>query len=171
MSPQELLYIICGIVIAGFVFEQWLEYLNLRHMRGTIPAALKGIYPEEEYHRSLGYQRERQQFSFLLSTLGFAVLVCLLLFGGFGWLHAWLRQFSEHLVWLALAFFGVLFLVSDLLSLPFQWYSTFVIEEKWGFNKTTPKTFFADKLKGYALTLVLGGGILATAAGANYLPG
>lgn len=161
MTPQELLYIISGIVIAGFLFEQLLEYLNLRHMRGEVPSSLQNIYPEEEYQRSLAYQRERQRFSFLLSSLSFLGLLALLLGGGFGWLDGWLRQFMEQPVWLALAFFGVLFLASDLLSLPFQWYSTFVIEEKWGFNKTTPKTFVADKLKGYALSLVVGGGILA----------
>jgi STE24 endopeptidase len=165
MSPQQILYIITGIVVAGFLFEQWLEYLNLRHMRSEIPASLQGIYPEEEYQRSLAYQRERQRFSLLLSTLSFIVLIALLLTGGFGWLDAWLRQFTEQPLWLALAFFGVLFLASDLLNLPFQWYSTFVIEEKWGFNKTTPKIFLVDKLKGYALALILGGAILALLLG------
>lgn len=161
MAAQELLFGIIGIIVAGFLFEQWLEYLNLRHKRAEIPSLLKRIYPEEEYRRSLGYQRQRQRFSFLLSTLSFVVLLALLLSGAFGWLHAWLKQFTEHPVWLALAFFGLLYLASDLLSLPFQWYSTFVIEEKWGFNKTTPRTFLIDKLKGYMLVILLGGGLLA----------
>ena len=161
MAPQYFLYLIIGLVVFGFLFEQLLDYLNLKHMKEELPPELEGIYPAEEYRRSIAYQKERQRFSFLVSTLSFTVLLVMLLSGGFGWLDSWLRQYLEHPIWLALAFFGILFLASDLLSLPFQLYSTFGIEQKWGFNKTTPKTFVADKLKGYLLAALLGGGILA----------
>ncbi|WP_017733532.1 M48 family metallopeptidase [Nafulsella turpanensis] len=161
MSPEEILYLICGLLIADFLFDQWLNYLNLRHGRSGLPEPLRGIYPEEEYHRSISYQRERQRFSLWQSSFSFVLLLVMLLSGAFGWLDGWLRLYFENPLILALAFFGVLFVASDLLSIPFQWYSTFVIEEKWGFNKTTPATFIKDKLKGYLLGMLIGGGILA----------
>ena len=158
MSPYLLLII--GIVVLGFIVQQVLDYLNLRQMSPELPAHLRDIYPEDEYRRSIAYQKERQRFSFLLSSLNFLLLLALLLSGGFGWLDGWLRNYLDNPIWLALAFFGILFLASDLLSLPFQWYSTFVIEEEYGFNKTRPKTFIADKLKGYLLALIFGGAAL-----------
>jgi STE24 endopeptidase len=85
----------------------------------------------------------------------------MLLLGGFGWLDGLLRIQIENEILLALAFFGVLMLTSDMLTIPFQWYSTFVIEEKYGFNKTTIKTFITDKLKGYLLGAIVGGGLLS----------
>ena len=160
MDHHFYLYLITAIVVIGFLVEQTLEYLNLRHMKTELPEQLKDIYPQEEYRRSISYQKERQKFSFLLSILGFLLLLALLLSGAFGWLDSWIRSYVSQPVLVALVFFGILFIASDLLSLPFQWYSTFVIEEKWGFNKTTPKLFLADKLKGYLLTVVIGGGIL-----------
>ena len=72
-----------------------------------------------------------------------------------------LRPFIQNDILLALAFFGSIMVVSDIISLPFQWYATFVIEEKYGFNKTTGKTFVLDKLKGYVLGGIIGGGLLA----------
>jgi STE24 endopeptidase len=85
----------------------------------------------------------------------------MLWFGGFGWLDSILRPFIDSEIFLSLAFFGVLMIASDILTLPFQLYATFVIEEKYGFNKTTIKTFIADKLKGYLLSAVVGGGLLS----------
>jgi STE24 endopeptidase len=81
--------------------------------------------------------------------------------GGFGWIDYLLRPMVSHPVLLALSYFGVTLLASDILTLPFQWYSVFVIEDRFGFNKTTVKTFFADKFKGYILGGLIGGGLLA----------
>jgi STE24 endopeptidase len=85
----------------------------------------------------------------------------MLLLGGFGWLDSLLRTYIHSEIPLALVFFGVLGIASDILTLPFQWHSVFVIEEKYGFNKTTVKTFFMDKLKGYLLGAVIGGILLS----------
>jgi STE24 endopeptidase len=82
-------------------------------------------------------------------------------FGGFGWLDSLLRGYIENEILVALAFFGVLMIASDILTIPFQWYSTFVIEEKYGFNKTTPKIFIMDKLKGYMLSALIGGPLIS----------
>jgi STE24 endopeptidase len=84
-----------------------------------------------------------------------------LAFGGFGWLDDVLRAYIQNEIFLALTFFGVLMIASDIITIPFQWYSTFVIEEKYGFNKTTPKIFIVDKLKGYLLSALIGGPLIA----------
>jgi len=85
----------------------------------------------------------------------------MLLSGGFGWIDGLLRPYFHNEIFLALAFFALLMLASDILTLPFQWYSTFVIEEKYGFNKTTVKIFITDKLKGYLLAAIIGGTLLS----------
>lgn len=160
MESSTLLYIILLIISVNFILEQWLDYINMKRQHAVLPEALKGIYDEEKYVRSIAYQKTQTRFSFLTSTISFIVFFTVVLSGFFGILDSWLRGFFDNEIGLALAFFGVLYFVSDWLSLPFQLYSTFVIEERFGFNKTTPRIFLMDKLKGYLVTLVLGGGVL-----------
>lgn len=160
MQPSIILYTIIGIITVSYLFEQFLEFLNLRSQRSEVPDEVALFYDHDAYLRSLQYHRELTVFSFLTSVIGFVVSVYVLLAGGFGWLDVLLRGYIDHDIVLALAFFGVLMLASDLLTLPFQLYSTFVIEEKYGFNKTTLKTFIADKLKGYVLSAIVGGLLL-----------
>lgn len=161
LSPEVLLWIIVGIVSLSFVVGQALEYLNLKAMRTDMPEEIASFYDREKYRKSQEYHREVTRFSFLTSTVGFIGSILLLVLGGFGWVDDLLRTLTENPIVLALLFFGVLGIASDLLTLPFQWYSTFVIEEKYGFNKTTVKTFITDKLKGYVLGALIGGGLLA----------
>ncbi|MBX2945274.1 MAG: M48 family metallopeptidase [Cyclobacteriaceae bacterium] len=161
LSPEILLWIIVGIVVISFGFGQVLEYINLKAMRTDIPAEIASFYDKEKYEKSQRYHKETTRFSFLTSTIGFAGSLLMLLLGGFGWVDGLLRTLTENPIQLALLFFGVLGIASDLLTLPFQWYGTFVIEEKYGFNKTTVKTFITDKLKGYVLGALIGGGLLA----------
>jgi STE24 endopeptidase len=162
IAPETLLWIIVGIVSVGFVFEQTLEWVNLRARRTVIPPEVAAFYNPQKYHQSLEYHRVQTRFAFLTGTFGFALSVGMLLGGGFGWLDAQLRGFIHHDTWLALAFFGILMIASDLLTSPFQLYSTFVIEERFGFNKTTWRTFVGDKLKGYVLSALIGGALLVT---------
>jgi STE24 endopeptidase len=161
MTPSVILGIIIAIVVGNYLLEQFLDYINLKYQRGDIPSSVSAYYNEEQYLRSKQYKTTQTQFSFL--TSGFSVLLSLgmLLLGGYGWLDAWLRTFIENEIILALSFFGVIMLVSDVLTIPFQWYSTFVIEEKFGFNKTTPTLFILDKVKGYVITAVVGGLLLS----------
>jgi STE24 endopeptidase len=161
LSPEVLLWIIVGIVSVSFVFGQVLEYINLKAMRTDIPAEIASFYDQEKYEKSQRYHKEVTRFSFFTSIIGFIGSLLMLLLGGFGWVDGLLRTVTENQVLLALLFFGVLGIASDLLTLPFQWYGTFVIEEKYGFNKTTVKTFITDKLKGYVLGALIGGGLLA----------
>jgi len=161
LSPEILLWIIVGIVVISFGFGQVLEYINLKAMRTDIPAEIASFYNKEKYEKSQRYHKETTRFSFFTSTIGFSGSLLMLLLGGFGWVDGLLRTITENPILLALLFFGVLGVASDLLTLPFQWYGTFVIEEKYGFNKTTVKTFITDKLKGYVLGALIGGGLLA----------
>ena len=161
MNPQTILYIILAIATLSYLFDQLLDYINLKAQRTDIPDDIAAFYDRSKYLKSLDYHKELTNFSFLTSAFSFLLSITMLLSGGFGWLDALLRSSIEGDIWLALAFFGVLMLASDILTIPFQLYSTFVIEEKYGFNKTTMKTFVTDKLKGYLLGALIGGPLLA----------
>ena len=137
-----------------------LDYLNLRYLREDLPAELAGIYNEAEYRKSILYQKVQARFGFITSLAGFLVSFSMLAFGGFGYLDEMLKPLVSHDILRSLAFFGTLFIAADLLTLPFQLYSTFRLEERFGFNNTTPRTFILDKLKGYFLALLVGGSIL-----------
>lgn len=156
MSADTILYIIIGILVVNYVWEQLLEYLNLNHQKDHPPSELKDICDQTTYQKTLAYHRSKSRFGFISSTAGFLVMLALLFTGAFGELDQWLRAYLQDEIWLALAFFGVLYLSTDILSVPLQWYHTFVLEEKFGFNKTTLSTFWLDKIKGYLVALVLG---------------
>ncbi len=162
MHPQTFLIVILVITIVNYVFDQILDFINLKSQRTDIPREIESFYEKDKYLKSLAYHRERTKFSFLTSAFSFLLSVFMLLTGGFGWLDNLLRVSIENEILLALAFFGVLMLASDILTIPFQLYGTFVIEEKYGFNKTTMKTFIADKAKGYLLAAIVGGLLLST---------
>ncbi len=157
MDSQLILNIILGIFVLSFIFEQILSYLNLKHHQRELPNELIGRYDADKYARSYDYHRVNYQFSLVRGLASFVLVLSLLAFGGFGWIDEQLRTLTEDPIGLALLFFGLLFIISDVISIPFQWYQTFVIEEKFGFNKMTAKTFWLDKLKSYALTVIIGG--------------
>jgi STE24 endopeptidase len=161
MEPTTILYIILAIAALSYIFDQLLDYINLKAQRTDIPDDIASFYDRPRYIRSLDYHRELTTFSFLTSAFSLALSMFMLLAGGFGWLDSLLRPHIGNDIVLALVFFGILAMASDILTLPFQLYSTFVIEEKYGFNKTTPKTFIIDKIKGYVLGSLIGGPLLA----------
>lgn len=161
MQPQTILYIIIGITATSYIFEQVLEYINIRSQREEIPDEVAAFYDRDKYIKSLQYHRELTNFSFITSGFSFLLSVAMLLFGGFGWIDGILRNVVENEILLALAFFGTITIASDIITLPFQWHRIFVIEEKYGFNKTTLKLFIADKLKGYILGALIGGALLS----------
>jgi STE24 endopeptidase len=161
MNPETILYIILGISLISYLFDQTLDYLNLKALKPEVPAEIQDFYDTEKYYKSIAYQKEQSRFSFISSAFSFILSFGMLLFGGFGLIDSWLRPLIENQIVLALVFFGVIMIVSDIISIPFQWYSTFVIEEKYGFNKMTTKTFILDKLKGYVLGAVIGGVLLS----------
>ena len=158
---QMILYIIIAIIILDYIFDRVMDYLNASRWSKTLPDELRGIYDEEKYRRSQEYSRVNMRFGIITSSLSFIFILLMLSLGGFGYLDSMIRAYTDHPVWMALLFFGILGLASDILSTPFDIYSTFVIEERFGFNRTTPKTYLFDKVKGWLLSLVIGGGLLA----------
>ena len=161
MTPEALLVLIIIITSVGFLFEQVLDFVNLKAQRTDIPDDIAAFYDRTKYLKALRYHRDLTSFSFITSAFGFLLSVSMLWFGGFGWIDSALRESIHHDILRALAFFGVIMLGSDVLTIPFQLYSTFVIEERYGFNKTTPKIFIVDKLKGYLLTAIIGGFLIS----------
>ena len=154
---MAILTIIIGIVIISSIFDQILSWLNLKNHHRELPAKLRNRFDAEKYAQSWEYHRVNFRFTTFRSWLSLGVLLAILWFGGFGWLDAQLRAITSHTIWLPLLYFGVLFLVSDVFSMPFQWYNTFVIEEQFGFNKATPGLFWMDKIKSWLLTIIIGG--------------
>lgn len=161
MPPQTLYFIILVIIIAGFIFDQLINYLNTTTRSNVLPESLKGFYDDSTYSLQQDYGRDNYRFGLVTDILSFLAIIAMLIFSGFAWVDGFVRTYTASPILLAIFFFGIIAFVSDLLSIPLEVYHTFVIEERYGFNKTTPKTFVIDKLKGWLLGAIIGGGILA----------
>lgn len=157
---NTIFYLIIGIILFDFLFERWLDYLNLKHFKPELPAELDGIYDSEKYKKSQQYLKANSRFSMVSATFFFLLIVFMLEFHGFAWLDQFVRFHVSNDYLRTLLFFGILGFIADSLFLPFQLYDTFVIEEKFGFNKTTLSTFVNDKLKTWLMGGIIGGGIL-----------
>lgn len=160
MTSETLFYIIVALLVFDFLFGLWLDYLNYKHRKTKIPKELEGIYDEEQYRKQQEYKKVNTRFGFISGSFSFILLMVFLLAGGFPWLDGIVRSITEHPILMALLFFGILMFASDIIGTPFAVYQTFVIEERFGFNKTTPKTFVLDKIKGWLLGAIIGGGML-----------
>ncbi|HEX7411575.1 MAG TPA: M48 family metallopeptidase [Bacteroidales bacterium] len=160
MTPLTLLIIITIIIIASFIAEQLLALLNYSRMSYPIPDLLRDVYEEDRYRKSQDYHQANFVFSVVKDSLSTLIILAMLWFGGFAYIDSFVIAFTGNAIWQGLAFFGLLGLASSLLSLPFDVYHTFVIEEKFGFNRTTLVTFIKDLLKGWLLAILFGGGIL-----------
>src|ERR1035437_8079976 len=158
---QILFYIIIVLLVADFIFERFLEYLNSTQWSDQLPVELKGIFDDEKYHKQQAYEKVNYRFSLISSAFSFILVLLMFLLTGFAWVNSLALSVTANPILVALVFFGILLLASDLLTTPFSVYDTFVIEEKFGFNKTTPKTFIFDKLKGYLIGALIGGGLLS----------
>ena len=166
MSSESWLYIIIGLVVFNYLFSTLLNYLNDKNWKTDIPSNMSEFYAKDKYEKARNYAKEKGKISLLSSTISLVITVFLLWYKGYGWINDIITAKYEMEFLQTGLFFLTLFILSDIISLPFSCYNTFVIEEKYGFNKTTPKTFVLDKIKGYLLTLIIGGGVLA---GAMYL--
>ncbi|MDR1762484.1 MAG: M48 family metallopeptidase [Dysgonamonadaceae bacterium] len=153
-------YIIIVIYVAAFVWGQILAYLNRKRMSPLIPKELEGIYNAEEYARQQEYQRTNSRFGLISGGFSFIVTLAALVFGLFGWLDEFLRSYTENFLLLPLLFFGIIFIISEIIDLPFEWYAIFNIEERFGFNKSTPRIFWTDFFKGIMLSVLIGGLII-----------
>ncbi|MEZ5106731.1 MAG: M48 family metallopeptidase [Draconibacterium sp.] len=158
---EILFWVIIAIIAIDFLFEKYLDYLNTTTMSDKLPEEVKGIYDEEKYKKQQAYQRENNRFGMIAGTFSFAITLAMFLFYGFALVNDWAWDFTSNAILAAFIFFGILMFSSDILQTPFSVYDTFVIEEKYGFNKTTVKTFILDKVKGWLIGALIGGGLLA----------
>lgn len=158
---QSVFYFILGIIVFDFLFERFLDYLNTTRWSEQLPNKLIGIYDDEEYKKSQSYKKVNHKFEMLTSSFSFLIIFFMLLFKGFALVNGWVLGITDNIIFSSLLFFAILGLASDIITTPFSVYDTFVIEERFGFNKTTTKTFILDKIKGLVLAAILGGGLLA----------
>lgn len=156
-----LYWLIIAIVIANFIFTVWLQALSIRASKNPIPKVLEGLYDDEKYTRQQGYFRINQKVSFISSSVSVLITLAFFAFGGYGWLDGVARGISGKPLLQALCFFGFIYVVTFLISLPFSIYQTFVVEEKFGFNKSTPKVFAGDTVKSFLVSALISGGLLA----------
>jgi STE24 endopeptidase len=158
---QVVYFLIVAIIVFDFVFERIIDYLNTTRWSDMLPEKLKGIYDEEAYQKSQAYKKVNYRFEILTSSFSFLLILLMLFFNGFALVDGWVAGLTMNVILSALLFFAIIGFASDMLSTPFSVYDTFVIEERFGFNKTTPATFILDKMKGWLLSAILGGGLLA----------
>ena len=161
MSSETIFFIIVVFLCLDFVLERILESLNSKHMSPVLPDSLKGIYDEKEYSRFQSYKRENGRLDSWSSGVGFVVMIVFLVAGGFGWYNSWVVSLTDSVVWQTILFVVGLSVASSVLDIPFDYYATFRIEEKYGFNKTTRRVDWLDTVKEVVLSLVLGGVLLA----------
>jgi STE24 endopeptidase len=161
MNPTILFYILIGIIIIKFIADTFINYLNSTHFGDPIPKELEDVYNKEEYEKSQAYKKENYKFSLLSSTFSIVITILFFLLDGFAFVDYLARLYSDNSIIITLIFFGIILFASDILTIPFVYYKTFVIEEKFGFNKSSKKTFIIDKVKGWIMMLVIGGSILA----------
>lgn len=154
-----IFYLIIAIIVVDFTIEQVLDYLNNSYRKKPIPDKLKNIYDQEKYDKQQHYAKVNSKFSMLSSSFSFLFIIIFLFAKGFAIIHNYLSYNFENQLFVGLLFFAILYFANDILSLPFAIYDTFIIEQKFGFNKTTPKLFVADKFKNYLLTILIGGGL------------
>ncbi|AYN68522.1 M48 family peptidase [Euzebyella marina] len=157
-----LFYVIIAILVFQFVLETTLDYLNARHYSDPIPDDLGDVFDEKEYLKSQDYKKTNYKFGLFTSSFSLLLTLGFLSFGGFEMVDQYVRSITEEPIFMALLFFGIIMIGNDLITLPFSYYSTFIIEERFGFNKTSKKLFFFDKLKGWLMLALFGGGILAS---------
>lgn len=160
MSPESLKYLLIGVLVFGYLLRKTLGYLNVKNPVPAVPHTLSEYLNEAKLKEAKAYQQENFSFKFLAGTFSFIFTLLFITQGWFGAIDTWVAGFGLSPLLKSLVFFGLVFVGSDILSLPFDYYSTFVIEEKYGFNKTNIRTFFSDKAKGYLLSILVGGGLL-----------
>ncbi len=155
------LIFILALLVFNWLLSLIVETLNVRNVSTEIPAEFHGIYDDEKYAKSQRYLKDNTRFGQIQAGIMLPLTIAFILLGGFSWINNLAQAASEHMILQGLVFGGILMVIGQIIGLPFSIYSTFVIEEKYGFNKTTPKTFVLDILKGLLLTVLLGAPIFA----------
>jgi len=154
-------FIILFALLIEYALGVAANLVNLRSLRSEPPPALEGVYRPEDYRRSQEYTRTNTRFAFVTSTFSLVVLLAFWFCGGFNYLDQTVRSWGFGAIPAGLLYIGLLAMGYSLINLPFGIYRTFVIEERFGFNRTTPRTFLADRIKGLGMAALLGGALLS----------
>ena len=160
MQANTIFYLFIGFIILEFLVEKYLEWLNAKHFNDKVPDELTDVYDAEKYKQSQAYKTVNYKFERLTSVLSFTVILIFLFLNGFAWLDEKVSAVTTSNFWQPLLFFGILLIASSLLTLPLAYYKTFVIEEQFGFNKSTKKLFFTDQIKSLIISILLTGLLL-----------
>lgn len=155
------LLFILAVLLVGYLLELSVSLFTLRSLDPILPGEFNGIYDDAEYAHSQEYTRITTRFSVLQSTIMLPMTIGFILLGGFNVLDGWARSFGFSSVFTGLVFTGLFLLLGALIQLPFTFYSIFVIDNRFGLNRTTIKTFVLDIFKTLMLVLILGAPILA----------
>ncbi len=162
---------IISIITFDYLLEQVLEYLNSTKRGVTLPDELKDVFNEDEYKKQQEHEKITGKFGYITSTFSLIIMLLMFFLNGFASVDTIAKSFSSNNILIALIFFGILMLASDIINTPFSIYSTFVIEEKFGFNKTTVKTYIFDKIKGWFIGAIIGGILLSVIVWFYYFAG
>ena len=169
MASEVWFLIIIALVIFNYLFSNILDYLNHKNWKDEIPKELKDFYDKKKYKQAKLYALSKNKIGLLSSTTSFLLVVSLLVFNGYGYIDQLVNSFNLNLFLpfeinnsftKSGVFFLILFILNLIISIPFSYYNTFVIEENFGFNKTTKSTFFFDIIKSSILSILIGGFLL-----------
>ena len=155
MDSGSWFLIILGLVIFNFLFSTGLEYINHLNWKDLIPNELKDFYKPKKYKKAREYSIRKNKISLISNLCSFTLIISLLCFNGYGYINDFSLNYDSSYIQSGI-FFIILYLISIMISIPFSYYNTFVIEENFGFNKTTKKTFFLDIIKSFIITLIIG---------------
>ena len=158
---NTIFFLILIIPVTGFLLEFYLDHLNSTMWSESLPEKLKGICDEEEYRKTQLYKKDNDRLSLWSSSFNLAVILAMISLYGFALIDNFASSVSSNQVIVALIFFGLIGLGSDIINIPFSWYDIFVIEKKYGFNKMTSRTFITDHLKSWFIALIVGAPVLA----------
>ena len=161
ISPQIIFYLLISIILFNFIKDYFLDYLNSKFFDKKIPENLRDIYDKEKYQKSQDYKKTLYKFGKISKAYSLTILLSFFFLDGFLLVDNFARSLFESELLISLSFFGIIFFGSDILNLPFSLYSVFIIEEKFGFNKTSFRIYFFDKIKSWFITILFGGGILS----------
>ena len=160
INPETLFNVLITIIVLNFLKDSILDYLNSTYFNNEIPEIISDIYDNEKYLKSQEYKKTQYKFNRISSICSLLILLLFFYFDGFLIVDNYCRSLFDSEIVISLSFFGIIYFGNDILSIPFSLYYTFIIEERFGFNKTSFKTFITDKLKSWLLTILFGGGIL-----------
>jgi STE24 endopeptidase len=157
---NTIFFLIIIIPVAGFLTERYLEYLNSKMWSEKLPGKLDGICNEEEYKKTQYYEKDNKKLSFWSSSFNLAIILLMIIGGGFSFIDGIARTISQNLILISLIFFGLIGLASDIINIPFSLYDTFVIEKKYGFNTMTIRIFITDHIKSWFIAIIVGAPVL-----------